>query len=177
MTPERDDSGHPCRIRGEMKAQSVVIGVLAFALAAGLTACGGSKKVGTGVIRQAGPAGLGDSEATIRAARRSSPNFKIFPRQVSSVACQIPRGGPYVPGKMRLDGTCATQLLTYHPPKGIKGGHGTIGIVEVAFTERWHYPTGTRRWWHATYIVLVRHGHVLKRDTHCTGATPPQSWI
>jgi hypothetical protein len=110
----------------------------------------------------------------IRAARKSSPDFKIFPRRVSSVACRIPRGGPYVPGKMWLDGMCATHLRTYHPPKGIHGGHGTVGIVEVAFTERWRY--GSKRWWHATYVVLVRHGYVLKRDTRSAGAAPPQSW-
>lgn len=78
---------------------------------------------------------------------------------------------------MQLDGSCTTQLRTYHPPKGIKGGHGTVGIVEVAFTERWHYPAGSKRSWRSTYIVLVRNGHVLKRDTRSTGAAPPQSWI
>lgn len=79
---------------------------------------------------------------------------------------------------MRLKGICATQLRTYHAPKGIKGGHGTVGIVEVAFTERWHYPWGSKRWGGtSTYIVLVRNGHVLKRDTHSIGAAPPQSWI
>jgi len=163
-----------------MKARSVVIGVLALALAAGLTACGGSKKRGVTVAISPAPSPPSQSRTAtdeIRAARRSSVDFKIFPLHVSSIHCQIPRGGPYVPGKMRLDGTCATQLLTYHPPKGINGGHGTVGTVEVAFTERWHYPAGSKRWWHATYIVLVQHGHVLKRETHSTGATPPQSWV
>ena len=159
-----------------MKARSVLVAVLALALAAGLTACGGSKRVGTGVVRWAGPAGSGDGEASIRAARGSSPNFKIFPRRVSSIACQIPRGGPYVPGKMRLSGTCATQLRTYRPPKGIEGGHGTVGTLEVVFTERWHYPVSSKRWWHATWVVPVRHGHVLKGATRVTG-TPPQSWV
>jgi hypothetical protein len=163
-----------------MKARRVLIAALLLVSAGGLTACGGSKKDAVTTAISPAPTPPGQSRTTtadIRAARRSSVDFKIFPLHVSSIRCQIPRGGPYVPGKMRLDGSCATQLLTYHPPKGIKGGHGTIGMVEVAFTERWHYPAGNRRWWHSTYIVLVRHGHVLKRDTHRTGATPPQSWI
>ena len=163
-----------------MKARRVLIGALVLVLAAGLSACGGSKKGGgtTAISPAPTPPSQSRSEtADIRAARSSSVDFKIFPLHVSSIRCQIPRGGPYVPGKMQLDGTCATQLLTYHGSKTNPGGHGSIGIVEVAFTERWHYPAGSKRWWHATYIVLVRHGHVLKRDTHSTGATPPQSWI
>jgi hypothetical protein len=176
---ECDGRGILRRISEEMKARSALAIAVALALVVCLSACGGSKKVGTGVVRQAGPAGLGDSEGSIRAARQSSPSFKIFPRQVSSIACQIPRGGPPPPPgrKALIPGTCATQLLAYHPPKGIRGGHGTIGIVEVAFTERWHYPAGSKRWYRSTYIVLVRNGHVLTRDTHNTGAAPPQSWI
>lgn len=161
-----------------MKTRSALAVAVALALAAGLTACGGSKKAGAGgVSPNFGQSGH-FANNYIRAARASSPNFKMFPRRVSSIACQIPRGGPYTPGKMRLKGICTTRLRAYHPPKGIQGGHGTVGIVEVAFTERWHYPAGSKRWGGtSTYIVLVRNGHVLKRDTHSIGATPPQSWI
>src|SRR5271154_7203980 len=144
--------------------KALVVAVVA-ALVAGVTACGASKKVGTGAARHFTP----DS---IRAARASSPNFKIFPARVASVACRIPRGGPYAPGKMWLAGTCATQLRM---PAGIHGGHGTAGrvlpLIDVAFTERWRY--GSKRWWHATYIVRVPHGHVRVRDTRITGAAPP----
>jgi hypothetical protein len=76
---------------------------------------------------------------------------------------------------MWLAGTCSTQLRM---PPGIRGGHGTVGrplpTVEVAFTERWRY--GSKRWWHATYIVRVHHSHVLERGSRITGATPPQAW-
>jgi len=165
-----------------MKARRVLIAALVLVLAAGLTACGGSKKGGVTTAVSPAPTPPIQSRTTtadIRAARSSSVDFKIFPLHVSSIACQIPRGGPPPPpGKKALiQGTCATQLLTYHGSKTNPGGHGSIGIVEVAFTERWHYPAGSKRWWRSTYIVLVRHGQVLKRDTHSTGATPPQSWI
>lgn len=150
-----------------MKTRSVVVGSLAVALAFGLTACGGSKKSGTGPIpTDLGPVG----KASIRAALRSSPNFKIFPRQVASMSCQIPRGGPYVPGKMRLDGICTTRFIPASPP-------GAGGVVTVSPTERWHYPASSERKWHTTWIILVAHGRVLKAETRTTGATPPQSWI
>jgi hypothetical protein len=149
-----------------MKTRSVLIGALVVALAAGLTACGGSKKAATGVIpTDLGPVG----RASIRAALRSSPNFKIFPRQVASISCQIPRGGPYVPGKMRLDGTCTTRFIPATPPGD--------GVVTVALTERWHYPASSKRWWRTTWIISVAHGHVLKAESRTTGAAPPQSWI
>ena len=150
-----------------MKTRSLLIGALVLALAAGLTACGGSKKASTeGITPHLGPVG----KASIRAALRSSPNFRIFPRQVTSVSCQIPRGGPYVPGKMRLHGTCTTRFIPASPP-------GAGGVVRVALTERWHYPAGSKRWSHTTWIIAVAHGHVLKAETHTTGAAPPQSWI
>jgi hypothetical protein len=158
-----------------MKARCVLPAVVLIAMTAGLAACGGSKKAGrTPVISPVATAPL---IANIRAARRSSVVFKIFPLHESSIACQIPRGGPYVPGKMRLDGTCTTQIRTYHGSKTNPGGHGSVGIAEVALTERWQYPASNKRWWHTTWIVLVKQGHVLKADTHTTGATPPQSWI
>jgi hypothetical protein len=167
MTSERDEFGGPCRIRRAMKARSVVVGSLVLALAAGLTACGGSKRSGTGVIRtDLGPVG----RASIRAALMSSPNFKIFPRQVASISCRIPRGGPYVPGKMRLDGTCTTRFIPASPP-------GAGGVVTVVLTERWRYPSGSKRQSHTTWIVPVAHGHVLNAETHTTGASPPQSWF
>jgi hypothetical protein len=152
-----------------MTMRCVLVVAVALVLAAGLTACGASKKLGTGVVERP------SATKNIRAARDSRPNFKIFPLRVSSVACRIPRGGPYSPGKMWLDGMCSTQLRTYHPPRGIRGGHGTAGTVEVAFTERWRY--GSKRWWHATYIVPVRYGQVFKSETRSTGAAPPQSWM
>lgn len=164
-------------LRGVMKVRSVLVVALVPVLAAGLAACGGSKKANTQTAIGIGAVAQAHGTADIGAARRSSPNFKIFPSQVSSIACQIPRGGPYVPGKMRLNGTCATRLRTYHPPKGIKGGHGTVGTVEVVFTERWHYPASSKRWWHATWFIPVRQGQVLKGAARVTGATPPQSWI
>ena len=149
-----------------MKAGILLLAVV-LAVAAGLTACGGSKKAETGAITpDLGPVG----KASIRAARRSSVVFKIFPRRVTSIACRIPHGGPYVPGKMRLDGICTTRFIPASPP-------GAGGVVEVAFTERWHYPAGSKRWWHAAWIISVAHGHVLKAETHTTGATPPQSWL
>lgn len=146
--------------------------MLLLAVAAGLTACGEGKKA-TVASNVAEPR---MAAADIRAARRSSVNFKIFPLRVSTVRCQIPRGGPYVPGTMRLDGTCTTQVQTYSQ-EGNRGGHGTVGIVEVAFTERWRWPITGKRWWRATYIVLVRQGHVLKGETRTTGVAPPQSWL
>jgi hypothetical protein len=150
-----------------MKVRSVVVGHLVLALSVGLTACGGSKKSPTGVIpTDLGPVG----KASIRAALQSSPNFKIFPRQVASTSCQIPRGGPYVPGKMRLDGTCTTRLIPASPP-------GAGGVVTVTLTERWHYPTSSKRQSHTTWIIPVAHGRVLKAETRTIGATPPQSWI
>lgn len=159
-----------------MRVRRALIAALVLVFAASLTACG-SKKAGTGVITPAvGQAGHLATDS-IQAARASSADFKIFPRRAASVACQIPRGGPYVPGKMRLDGTCTTQLRSYHPPKGIQGGHGTVRTVEVVFTERWHYPAGSKRSWRSIWIVLVRNDRVLKADTRSTGATPPQSWI
>ena len=149
-----------------MKARHVLIGALAVALAAGLTACGGSKKAAKDVATpNVGPVG----RASIRAALHSSPNFKIFPRQVTSISCRIPRGGPYVPGKMQLDGTCTTRLIPASPPGD--------GVVTVALTERWHYPASSKRRWHTTWIVPVAHGQILKAETRTTGAAPPQSWI
>jgi hypothetical protein len=71
---------------------------------------------------------------------------------------------------MRLAGTCTTRFIPASPP-------GAGGVVTVAFTERWHYPATGKRWWHTTWIVSVAHGHVLKAETHATGATPPQSWV
>jgi hypothetical protein len=162
-----------------MRARGVLLAALLLALAVSLTACGGSKESGVTTVVSPAPSPPSQSRSTtvdIRAARRSGVEFKIFPLRVSSIRCQIPRGGPYVPGKMRLDGTCSTEILPYHPPKGIKGGHGTNGIFEVAFTERWHYPTGSKRWWRATFIVMVRHWREVY-GVRRTGATPPQSWI
>jgi hypothetical protein len=149
-----------------MKLRSLSALAVALAAAAGVTACGDTTKAGTGGSRSS-------ASSQIRAARASSPDFKIFPLRVSSVPCSIPRGGP-VAADMSLDGTCATRVRVYHPPKGIHGGHGTSGIVEVTFSERWRF--GGPRWRRSTYVVLVRHGHVLKRDTRWAGADPPQSW-
>jgi hypothetical protein len=131
----------------------------------GLAACGGSKKAAklpTLPDRAGGPALLA---AQVRAARHSSPNFKIFPLHPSSVACRVPHGGPYAPGRMWLPGICTTRLR-----------HRGRSTVEVAFTERWRYPAKTGRWWRTTWRVVVDPaGRVVSTRSH--GAAPPQSWV
>lgn len=147
-----------------------------LAMAAGLTACGESKKaaqerearVGMAVLVQG--IALQRESADIRAARQSSVVFKIFPLHSSSSACEIPRGGPNVPGKMRLAGTCITSVRT-------SPGPGLEPVIAVVFTEEWRYPSGSKHVFHATWIVPVKDRHALKGQTVTKGSTPPQSWV
>lgn len=88
--------------------------------------------------------------------------FKIFPDQISSVACQVPRGGGLETGPWRLLGTCTTQ---------IRNNFGQD--VQVVFTERWHWP-GERSWQHTWIVVVGPTGHVI--STQSRGVAPPQSW-
>jgi hypothetical protein len=152
-----------------MKARGIVPVVLALAVAAGVTACGGSEKVGTSVasphLGRVSPAVGPVGSTVIRTARRSSAIFKIFPPRASTVACLIPHGGAAA-GRFR--GTCTSEIRT-------SAGPGPNPLVEVVFTERWHYRGNTGRWWHTTWLLGVRHGRVI--GTSIRGSGPPQFWL
>lgn len=109
------------------------------------------------------------STASIRAARRSSPTFEIFPRRMGTRACQIPDGAA-APG--RFFGTCTTRFISLWPPGG-------DGLVEVVFTERWHggvTVAGNEIWSHTTWNIFGAYGRVNSR-TQMSRATPDQSWM
>src|SRR6266851_3770542 len=73
------------------------------------------------------------------------------------------------PNRERLDGGTDVKLPARVPkPASARSRAPCAGATRVL---------APHSWWHTTWIVIIRQGHVSKGDTHMTGSMPTQSWV
>ena len=106
-----------------------------------------------------------DHSQAVAVARRSSSVLHIFPAQLGSGACRIPRGGVNLAAST-FAGRCVTEYASATRQSVAAGG------VRIRFAERWGRGGSAAR---AAWIVTVRYRDGSVVDTQVTGQ-PPQLW-